>query len=243
MSPALTLATTRRVLLQLRHDPRTVALLVVLPSLLMLLLRYVFDSQPVFSRIAPALLGILPFLLMFLVTSITTLRERSSGTLERLTTTPLGRLDLLLGYASAFGLVAVLSVVAAVGTSAALGLDLVGSFWWLLLVTVVDAVLGIATGLLASAFARTEFQAIQLMPVVVLPQLLLCGLFHPRAEMATVLRWAADVMPVSYAVEALQLVARSATVGGDYVRDVLVGVGCGVVALALGAATLRRRTE
>jgi ABC-2 type transport system permease protein len=242
MNPTLTLATMRRVLLQLRHDPRTVALLVAMPSLLMVLLRYVFDSKHTFSSIAPALLGIFPFLLMFLVTSITTLRERSSGTLERLMTTPLGKLDLLVGYALAFSLVAILSVVAAIGVSVALGLHLVGSFWWLLLVTGLDALLGIATGLFASAFARTEFQAIQLMPVVVLPQLLLCGLFHPRGEMATVLRWASNVLPVSYAVEALQTVARSSHIGGDYVRDLLV-VGAFVVgALALGAATLRRRT-
>jgi ABC-2 type transport system permease protein len=242
MNPTLTLATTRRVLLQLRHDPRTVAMLVAMPSMLMLLLRYVFDSKHTFSGLAPALLGIFPFLLMFLVTSITTLRERSSGTLERLMTTPLGKFDLLLGYALAFSLVAILSVAAAIGVSVALGLHLVGSFWLLLLVTALDALLGIAMGLLASAFARTEFQAIQLMPIVVLPQLLLCGLFHPRAEMATVLRWASNVLPVSYAVEALQMVARSATVGGDYVRDLLVVLGCVLAALALGAVTLRRRT-
>ena len=242
MNPTLTLATMRRVLLQLRHDPRTIALLVAMPSLLMVLLRYVFDSKHTFSSIAPALLGIFPFLLMFLVTSITTLRERSSGTLERLMTTPLGKLDLLLGYALAFSLVAILSVGAAIGVSVALGLHLVGSFWWLLLVTGLDALLGIATGLFASAFARTEFQAIQLMPVVVLPQLLLCGLFHPRGEMATVLRWASNVLPVSYAVEALQTVARSSHIGGDYVRDLLVVVAFVVGALALGAATLRRRT-
>lgn len=235
-------ATAWRVMLQLRHDPRTVALLVVMPSLLMLLLRYVFDSAHVFSRIAPALLGIFPFLLMFLVASITTLRERTSGTLERLMSTPLGRLDVLVGYAVAFSLVALVSVVVAVSVSVGLGLQVAGSFWWLLLITAADALLGVATGLAASAFARTEFQALQLMPVVVLPQLLLCGLFHPRGEMATVLRWASDVMPVSYAVEALQLVARSGRVGGDYVRDLLVVLGCMLAALALGAATLRRRT-
>ena len=136
-----------------------------------------------------ALLGIFPFLLMFLVTSITTLRERSSGTLERLMTTPMAKLDLLLGYAIAFGLVAMVSVLVAVAVSVALGMDVVGSFWLLLLVTAVDALLGVALGLFASAFARTEFQAVQLMPVVVLPQLLLCGLLHPRGEMATVPRW------------------------------------------------------
>ncbi|MFN2517515.1 MAG: ABC transporter permease [Jatrophihabitantaceae bacterium] len=240
MNPAMTLATARRVLLQLRHDPRTVALMVVVPSLLMVLLRYVFDSARVFSAIAPALLGFFPFLLMFLVTSITTLRERTSGALERLMTTPMAKLDLLIGYALAFSLVAVVQVVLAVAVSLWLGLDLAGQVWWLLLVGVLDALLGVALGLLASAFARTEFQAVQFMPVVVLPQLLLCGLFHPRQEMATVLRWASDVMPLSYAVSALQRVAGSSTVGATYARDVLVVAGCGLLALALAAATLRR---
>ena len=240
MSIAMTLATARRVLLQLRHDPRTVALMIVVPALLMVLLRYVFDSAAVFSAIAPALLGFFPFLLMFLVTSITTLRERTSGTLERLMTTPMAKLDLLVGYALAFSLVAVVQVAVAVAVSLWLGMDLAGSLWWLLLVAVLDALLGVALGLLASAFARTEFQAVQFMPVVVLPQLLLCGLFHPRAQMATLLRWLSDVMPLSYAVSALQRVAGAPTVGATYLRGVLVVASCALLALALAAATLRR---
>jgi ABC-2 type transport system permease protein len=240
MNPAMTLATTRRVLLQLRHDPRTVLLMIAVPSLLMVLLRYVFDSAAFFSGIAPALLGFFPFLLMFLVTSITTLRERASGTLERLLTTPMAKLDLLVGYAVAFALVGVVQVAVAVAVSLWLGMDLAGSVWWLLLVAALDALLGVALGLLASAFARTEFQAVQFMPVVVLPQLLLCGLFHPREQMATVLRWASDVMPLSYAVSALQRVAGASTVGATYLRDVAVIAGCAGLALALAAATLRR---
>ena len=240
MSIAMTLATARRVLLQLRHDPRTVALMIVVPALLMVLLRYVFDSATVFSAIAPALLGFFPFLLMFLVTSITTLRERTSGTLERLMTTPMAKLDLLVGYALAFSLVAVVQVAVAVAVSLWLGMDLAGSLWWLLLVAVLDALLGVALGLLASAFARTEFQAVQFMPVVVLPQLLLCGLFQPRAQMATLLRWLSDVMPLSYAVSALQRVAGAPTVGATYLRGVLVVASCALLALALAAATLRR---
>ncbi|PZS36468.1 MAG: antibiotic ABC transporter permease [Pseudonocardiales bacterium] len=240
MNPSVTMATARRVLLQLRHDPRTVALMVVLPSLLMVLLRYVFDSKAVFSGIAPALLGFFPFLLMFLVTSITTLRERSSGTLERLMTTPIAKLDLLVGYALAFSLVALVQVVVAVVVSLWLGLDLAGSVGWLILVAALDSLLGVALGLLASAFARTEFQAVQFMPVVVLPQLLLCGLFQPRDQMAKVLQWASDVMPLSYAVSAMQRVAHSTTLSGTYARDVLVVAGCALLALALAAATLRR---
>jgi ABC-2 type transport system permease protein len=242
VNPSMTFATAQRVLRQLRHDPRTAAMLVAVPSVLMALLRYVFDSRQAFSGLAPALLGIFPFTLMFLVTSITTLRERTTGTLERLMASPLGKLDLLVGYALAFGLVAIVQVTAAVLVSFALGLHLVGSFWLLLVVTAIDALLGVALGLFASAFARTEFQAIELMPVVVLPQLLLCGLFHPRAEMATVLQWVSNVMPVSYAVDALKRVAASSDVGTDYVRDLLVVLGCTVAALCLAAATLRRST-
>ena len=236
------IATAVRVLRQLRHDPRTAALLVFVPPLLMVLLRYVFDDKQTFSHIAPALLGIFPFLLMFLVTSIATLRERTSGTLERLMTTPMAKLSLLAGYGAAFALVAVVQVGVTTAVSFALGLSIDGSLAWLLVVTLGDALLGVALGLLGSAFARTEFQAIQLMPVVVLPQLLVCGLFQPRSDMAIVLRWAADVLPVPYAVEALQHVAGSTSVDGGFVRDLFVLAGFVVAGVVAAAATLRRRT-
>jgi ABC-2 type transport system permease protein len=242
MNVTMTSATARRVLTQLRHDPRTVVLAVLVPSLLMVLLRYVFDSAAFFSHIAPALLGFFPFLLMFLIASITTLRERTSGTLERLMTTPIGKLDLLIGYELAFSVVALLQVGLAVAVSSWLGLHLAGSAWWLLLVAFFDSLLGVALGLLASAFARTEFQAVQFMPVVVLPQLLLCGLFHPRGQMATVLRWASDAMPLSYAVSALQRVAGASSVDGGFARDLVVVGGCAALALGLAAVTMKRRS-
>jgi ABC-2 type transport system permease protein len=236
-------ATADRVLRQLRHDPRTVVLLVAVPSLLMVLLRFVFDSQAEFSRVAPALLGVFPFLLMFLVTSVATLRERASGTLERLMTTPLAKLGLLTGYGVAFGLVAAAQVAVTSLVSLWLGMTVTGPVGWLLAVTVLDAWLGVGLGLLASAFASTEFQAIQLMPVVVLPQLLVCGLFQPRAEMTPVLRWAADILPVPYAVEALQLVAGYPSVGSAFARDLAVLTGFAAAAVIAASATLRRRTR
>ena len=243
MNGRRTLATAGRVLTQLRHDPRTVALMVVVPSVLMTMLRYVFDSKPFFSHVAPALLGFFPFLLMFLVTVITTLRERSSGTLERLLTTPMGRLDLLGGYALAFSAVAVVQVVLAVTVSTWLGMELAGSLWSLLLVALLDALFGVALGLFASAFARTEFQAVQFMPVIVLPQLLVCGLFVPRDRMADWLRYFSDAMPLSYAVEALQHVTNSASIDVHYVRGALVLAGTAIVSLVLAAATLKRTTD
>ncbi|MCW2758606.1 MAG: type transporter, partial [Nocardioidaceae bacterium] len=207
MSPRVTLAVTVRVLRQLRRDPRTLAMLLVLPCLLMALLSWMFP-EPVFDAIGPALLAVFPVIVMFLVTSVTTLRERSSGTLERLLAMPMGRLDFLLGYALAFGLVALLQAVLAVALSVGLlGLDVAGHTWVLTLVAIVDAVLGTALGLFVSAFARTEFQAVQFLPAVIVPQILLCGLLVPRDALPSVLHVVSDCLPLSYAVDAMQAVA------------------------------------
>jgi ABC-2 type transport system permease protein len=243
MSLSITFATARRILSQLRHDPRTIMMLVALPTLLMLLLRYVLNSERMFHHVAPAMLGVFPFVIMFLVTSISTLRERTMATLERLMTMPTGKLDVLLGYAVAFGLIAIVQVLVAVGVCLTwLGLSITGPLWALLLITVLDAILGMALGLFVSAFARTEFQAIQFMPVFVIPQVLLCGLFVPRGSMATVLSWVSDVMPLSYAVDALNHVTTSSDIDGTTVRNLTVIGCCALLGLALGAATLRRRT-
>jgi ABC-2 type transport system permease protein len=232
------------VLTQLGHDRRTVALLFVVPIVLMTLLDFVYDDRPeIFDRLGPPLLALFPFIVMFLVTSVAVLRERTSGTLERLLTTPLAKLDLLLGYAIAFGAVAVVQV----GLTSAvalwfLDLDVVGSPWVLVLFAVVDAVMGMALGLFLSAFASTEFQAVQFMPAFVLPQTLLCGLLVPRDSMHPVLKGLSDVLPLSYAVDGVTRVAASADWPTDLVVDLVVVVLCVPVALALGAATLRRRT-
>jgi ABC-2 type transport system permease protein len=243
ISPTITLATTRRVLQQLRHDPRTVAMVILLPSLLVVLLRYVLDAPRAFESIAPSLLGIFPFIVMFLVTSVGMLRERTTGTLERLLTMPLAKIDLLGGYALAFGAVALVqAVIVSTLTIGALGLSVNGPVWALFLVALLDALLGMALGLFVSAFAETEFQAVQFLPAVVLPQFLLCGLFTPRGSMEPALRWISDVLPLSYAVDGMDRITSTSSVGGGLVLDMAIIAGAGLLALALGAATLRRRT-
>ena len=190
MNPRITLAVAHRVLTQIRRDHPTLAMLLLLPCLLMTLLWWIFKDAPgvVFDRIGPGLLALFPFFIMFLVTSVTTLRERSSGTLERLLAMPMGKLDFLFGYALAFGLLAAAQSVLAVGVSVGLlGMDIRGPIWLLTLVAVADAVLGTALGLFVSAFAQTEFQAVQFMPAVVVPQMLLCGLLVPRDQLPSVL--------------------------------------------------------
>lgn len=244
MNPARTLATARRVLTQLRHDPRTIALLVVVPCVLMTLLKYMFDGeQAVFDRTGAPLLGVFPLIVMFLITSVATLRERTSGTLERLLTMPLAKLDLLLGYALAFGVLALVQAAIVFGlTLGPLGLSVAGPTWLLFLVALANGLLGTALGLFVSAFAATEFQAVQFLPAFILPQFLLCGLFVSRASMAPVLRWVSDALPLSYAVEAMNRLTTETGVSALTVRDLLILAGCAVLALALGAATLRRRT-
>jgi len=244
MTLRITLAVAGRVLTQVRRDHRTAAMLLVLPCLLITLMWWMFlDSfgDP-FNRFGPALLAMFPFIVMFLVTSVTTLRERSSGTLERLLAMPMGKLDFLLGYAVAFGLVAALQALLAVGVSVGLlGLDIRGSVWLLGLVAVADAVLGSALGLFVSAFAQTEFQAVQFLPLIVFPQILLCGLFVPRDSLPTVLSAISDVLPLSYAVDAMTHLTHS-TSTTEVAQDLLVITAFAVAALGLGAATLRRRT-
>ncbi|MEZ7006649.1 ABC transporter permease [Streptomyces sp. AD55] len=239
-----TTATAGRVLRQLAHDPRTIALMLLVPCVMLFLLRYVFDGSPrTFDTIGASLLGIFPLITMFLVTSIATLRERTSGTLERLLAMPLGKGDLIAGYALAFGALAVVQSALATGLALwFLDLDVTGSPWLLLLVALLDALLGTALGLFVSAFAASEFQAVQFMPAVIFPQLLLCGLFTPRDRMHPALEAVSDVLPMSYAVDGMNEVLRHPDLTGVFVRDVLIVAGCALLVLALGAVTLRRRT-
>lgn len=250
MNPRAYAATTARILKQLRADHRTVGMIVMVPAILMTLLYFIYQDYPtapgqppLFSRIGISMLGILPFVVMFLITAITMQRERVSGTLERLMTTPMAKFDLLAGYGTAFSIAAAVQASVAVAVSFGfLGLDTAGSPGLVILVAVLDAILGVALGLLASAFAATEFQAVQFMPLVVIPQLFLCGLLVPRSDLPGWLEAISNVLPLSYAVDALGEVARSVETTARMWADLGVVAGFAVVALALGAATLRRRT-
>jgi ABC-2 type transport system permease protein len=242
VSARITLATALRVLEQIRHDRRTIALLLVVPSALLFLLSEMLgDAQ--FDRLGAPMLGMFPFITMFLVTSIAMLRERTTGTLERLMTMPLAKLDLLGGYGIAFALLAAIqALVTSAFVFGVLGLDTPGSPGLIVFLAVLDAVLGSALGLLASAFASTEFQAVQFMPAFVLPQILLCGLLVPREEMAAWLDAIASVLPLTFAFDALDAVGVQGDDLSAVSGDIAVLAGFAAVAIGLGALTLRRRT-
>jgi ABC-2 type transport system permease protein len=243
VNPHVTLATALRVAGQLRGDRRTVALLLIVPSALLSLLWYLFDNQPqTFARIGTPMVGIFPLIMMFLITSIAMLRERTTGTLERLMSMPLAKLDLLFGYGLAFAFVgAVQASVTAAVAFGALDIETDGPIWAVVALAIANAVLGMALGLLVSAFATTEFQAVQFMPVFILPQLLLAGLFVPRELMPDVLERISDFLPFTYAYDALAKVAAD-DIDSRFWLDVAIVTASSLLALALGALTLRRRT-
>ncbi len=248
MSLTLTWNTAKRVLTQLRRDPRTVLMLVALPAGLTWLLQYMFSESPIpptgpiFNTIGPRIMGLFPLMLMFLITSITMLRERQSGTLERLMVGPTGKADVILGYALAFGLVATVQAIVMTAWSVwPLGLEIPTGLWRLGLVMVLDALVGTALGLLSSAVARTEFQAVQMLPLVIIPQLLLAGLFVNRTDMPTALTYVSDVLPISYSIDAVNSILAGD--GNAIWAPIAILVAFIAGSLLLGAMTLRRRTD
>ncbi|WP_434084986.1 ABC transporter permease [Mycobacterium paraterrae] len=243
-------ATTFRILRQLMADPRSIAMILFVPILVITLIYFMFENAPhrpasptPFHNACLILLGLFPLFMMFIITCITMQRERASGTLERILTTPLRRLDLLIAYGTAFSIAAVIQATLACGVSFwLLGFDTAGSPLWVFVIAIVNAVLGVGLGLLCSAFARMEFQAVQFIPLVMVPQLLLAGIIAPRATMPTWLEWISNLMPASYALEALQEVGAHTELTGTAIRDIVIVVGFALAALCFAAATLRRQT-
>lgn len=245
MSPHLTLATAGRILKQILRDTRTVALVIVAPLLIITLLYFLFDEeQPMVSGLMLYGIVIFPITLMFLLTAIATVRERISGTLERLMTTPIGRGDILGGYALAFGLLATVQVtLATTYCYTVLGMEVDGPTWAVFLAAMVAGQLGVAFGLLASAVSQSEFQAVQIFPALIIPQLLLCGILGPRENMADWLETISDYLPITYAAQAAFEMFGNTDPTELYWRSLAIAAGVVVGLLAIASATLKRRTS
>lgn len=246
MSLDQTLAVALRVLRQLRRDHRSIAMVLVAPMFLLWVLQMTFQDVPgVFNRVGPMLLGTFPFVTMFLVTSITMLRERNQGTLDRAMVSPIGRGDIMAGYAIAFlVLAAVQSTLALVVSRWVLDMQIAGSLWQVLLIVLALAMYGTMLGLALSAFAQTEFQAVQFMPLFLLPQIFLSGLLVPIEGMATSFEWISTIVPLRYSFEALvEVMMRGTSMwSSELAGDVLVTLLVPFALVGLGSLTMKRST-
>jgi ABC-2 type transport system permease protein len=238
-----TFSTAGRVLAQIKNDPRTVVLILVVPSLLIGLLSWTFNNEIISNQVGPSMLGLFPFTIMFVITSITTLVERRSGTLERFLTFPLRRQEFIFGYAIAFGLLATLQALVTLSFCIwVVGMEIAGDTWLLAIVAIINGLLGMALGLMASAFAKTEFQVMQLMPAFIFPQMLIGGIIVPFAQMPDVLQAIADVLPLTHAVRALNELATSSGTADVVWQEIAIVALFALGGLVLGAITLRRKT-
>jgi ABC-2 type transport system permease protein len=246
MSRDRTLAVALRVLRQLRRDHRSIAMVLVAPLFLMWMLKLTFEDVPgVFDRVGPMLLGTFPFVTMFLVTSITMLRERNQGTLDRAMVSPIGRGDIMAGYAIAFLVLAgAQSALALIVARWGLGLEIAGSLWQVLLIVLALAMYGTMLGLALSAFAQTEFQAVQFMPLFLLPQIFLSGLLVPIKGMSTVLEWISTVIPLRYSFDVLVgvMLGGESMWSADLAGSMVVTLGIPIVLVGLGSLTMKRST-
>lgn len=194
----------RRLLLGLRGDRRTLALVVLLPAFVLWLFGEVFPRP---ASVAPILLGVVVFLLTYLLTAVGFLRERTAGTLDRVLVAPVSRSGIVAGYVLGFGVLAVVQSVVLLGAAVAfLEVSFEHGVAPFLLVELLGALSALGLGILLSLFADTEFQAIQFVPAVITPQVVLGGTFLPVADLPWYLEYPARAMPVTYLIDAMEYV-------------------------------------
>jgi ABC-2 type transport system permease protein len=193
--------------------------------------------------LAPVYIALLAMFFVFLLTCVSFLRERSQGTMERLLATPATRLEIVLGYMLGLGRFALAQVsVILFFTIWALKIHYLGSLWLLVVVVALLALVGVSLGMLASAFARNEFQVVQFIPLLIFPQVLLGGTVWAVEEMPQMLRPFAYLLPLTYANWALRDVMLKGFGLADIWPNLLLLCLFVIVLTGLGVLTMRRET-
>jgi len=236
---ALTIAV--RVIRQLIRDPRTMALIVVVPLVVMTLIGLSFPEEDVLDYIAPAMLTTLALFFSFLLTGISFLRERSQGTMERLMASPVSRLDIVIGYLLGFFIFALTqTLIIVLFTIYVLDVNYFGDLWQIFVFQIVVIVVAVNLGIFTSTFARNEFQMVQFIPLIIVPQIFLCGVIWPVEQMPDYLQWLSTVLPLTYAVEGLRDIMLEGQNLIDVWVELVVLVAFAAVTSVLAALTLKR---
>ena len=238
-SHALTIA--GRVIRQLLRDRRTMALLVIVPVVVMGLIGLSFPEEGVLDYIAPALLATMALFFSFLLTGISFLRERSQGTMERLMASPVSRLDIVVGYLFGFFIFALTqTLIIVLFTIYVFDINFLGDLWQILVFQIVIITGAVTLGIFTSTFARNEFQMVQFIPLIIFPQVFLCGVIWPVEQMPDYLQWLSAVLPLSYAVDGLRDIMLAGKSLLDVGFELAVLAGFTVVTSILAAIVLRR---
>jgi ABC-2 type transport system permease protein len=228
------LTIARRTLIQLVRDRRTIALIIIVPLVIASLIGLSLPSKEILNSTLPAILATLILFFGFLLSGIAFLRERSQGTRERLMASPVSRLDILVGYLLGFLLFALVQTLILFFYAVyVLKAEFRGELWQIIVFQILIGILSVCLGIFISAFARNEFQMVQFIPLLIVPQIFLCGLLFPVATMPDYLQWLANVLPLTYAVEGIRALMLQ---GKDLVN---IGKDIGVLAAyALGLMIL-----
>ncbi|MDD4873564.1 MAG: ABC transporter permease [Dehalococcoidales bacterium] len=236
-----TLHIAGRVAKQIIRDRRTLGMIIVVPLVVMTLIGLSFPDQGVLDYIAPAMLATLALFFSFLLTGISFLRERSQGTMERLMVSPVVRMNIVIGYLLGFFIFALTqTLIIVLFTIYVLGINFYGDLWQILVFQVIVITGAVTLGIFTSTFARNEFQMVQFIPLIIIPQIFLCGVIWPVEQMPDYLQWLSVVLPLTYAVDGLRDIMLYGANLYDVWLELVILAGFAVLTSVLASLTLRK---
>jgi ABC-2 type transport system permease protein len=239
LSNALTIA--QRTITQLVHDRRTMGLLIFAPLLIASIVGVSLPVKAMLDSMAPAVLATLVLFFGFILSGISFLRERSQGTMERLMASPVTKMDVVGGYLMGFLIFAVIqTLIIFFYMVYVLKIGFHGELWQIVVFQILIGILAVCLGIFISVFAKNEFQMVQFIPLIIVPQIFLCGLLWPISQMPDYLQWIANLLPLTYGVEGIRALMVEGKNLLDIIKDIGVIAAYTAVLMILAALSTRR---
>jgi ABC-2 type transport system permease protein len=238
-----TFTIAQRVILQVVRDRRTIALILVAPLIIASIAGFSIPDKSSLDVFSPAILATLILFFGFLITGISFLRERTQGTLERLLASPISKMDVVTGYLwGLLGFALAQTLIMFFYMVYVLDISYRGDLWQILIFQALMGINAVCLGTFFSAFARNEFQMIQFIPLVIIPQVFVSGLFIPVDQLPVVLEWAAKFLPLTYGVEGIRAMMLQGQSLLDIGKDIWILVAYAAGLLILASLTLRQKS-
>jgi ABC-2 type transport system permease protein len=228
-------------MLQVIRDRRTITLIIIVPLVIASIAGVSIPNKMMLNNAAPAVLATLILFFGFLITGISVLRERTQGTMERLLASPISRMDIVVGYLFGMLLFALTqTLILFFYMVYVLDVSFQGDLWQILIFQIFIGINAVCLGTFFSVFARNEFQMMQFIPLIIIPQVFLCGLFIPISQLPEYLQWIAKFLPLTYGVEGIKFLMIEGQNLLDIGKDVGILAAYAIGLLVLAALSLRR---